>query len=171
MSEEVSAYPVGEPAEQSSRGLVGWFAAALIAAVVIRMVASLIAGFVELSRDDRFGFSGKNRTGVGILEFTEFGDGIGALLYWHVRTQTDWFAGRQLALLTTVLAALTAVASFASIVGYALYLNGRGNADAMVAAVGRGASFGLIAVVAAVAAYRVTWQIDEQFAAPAPDAI
>ena len=58
---------------------------------------------------------------------------------------------------------LPAVAAIAEIVGYGLYLSEQEQiASSMTAIVGEGLAFTIISLAAAVAMYRVTWQIDEQ---------
>jgi hypothetical protein len=157
-----------------------WLAVALAVAIAIRVVASVVAGLIKWARPagEQFGVDNKFRAGTIILDFVRFGDGVGALLvlalaaalYWHVRTHGAWYAGRGLAIVGVGLAALTAVAALLSILGYALYLS-RGSqvADTMVAVVGEGLAYALVASAAAVAIHRLTWRIDEQLAVADPE--
>lgn len=155
-----------------------WFAVALIAATVVRIVASIVAGTIEAARSGaRFGPGGKAHAGEVILDFARFGDGVGALLvvaltgllYWRLHIGTRWYVGRRLALLGTALAGAVAVAGLAEVVGYVLYLSDQERVAASIAAVvGEGLSYTIIAMAAAVAMYRLTWQIDEQLVAEAP---
>ena len=149
-----------------------WAAIGLLAACVIRIVGSLIAGLIEGSRNSEPFGEGKRQAGLVLLRVTSFVDGDAVLLlivtivlYLYVRTHPVWFRGRNLALFTTVLSALTALGSLLSIVGYALLRSGQPQIAAdMTDDVGRGLAYVVVAIVAGVAAYRLTWSIDEQLA-------
>src|SRR3954470_12892736 len=141
--------------QRSVSDVLEWLVLALLAAVAIKIVSSVISGFIEWARSgNQFDFDRKHRAGDVILQFTAFGDGVTGLLllsiaglvYWHIRTRPAWFHGRRLALTTTVLAAVTALAALLAIVGYALYLSGQSRiAGPLVGYAGRELSDAIIA--------------------------
>jgi hypothetical protein len=109
-----------------------------------------------------------------ILEFADFADFAALIvvvtvivLYWQLPARDAWFAGRRLALATAAFGMLAAFGSLISIVGYGFYVSGQSNPEGVVGHVGRELASAIIATVAAVAAYQLTWRIDEQMVAAA----